>query len=146
MPIWMCFQDFPGKKLPPQRDYDHAINLSETYEPQRSSPYSLSPAQQGALDDFLEENLAKGFIRLSKSPQAAPLFFCAKEKQQATSMHGLSVFELAYSSKFLPTTTNGQPLEQNWQGKSVYKTGPMKWLLQHSYEERQQSKSSLYHS
>ena len=76
------FQDFPGKKLPPQRDYDHAIDLSETYKPQRSAPYSLSPAQQGALDDFLEENLAKGFIRPSKSPQAAPLFFVPKKNNK----------------------------------------------------------------
>src|SRR5882672_10573257 len=79
------FQDFPGKRLPPKRTYDHAIDLTPAYTPQRSSPYSLSPAQQIALEDFLKENLAKGFIRLSKSPQAAPLFFVPKKnnKQRA---------------------------------------------------------------
>jgi len=76
------FQDFPGKKLPPQRDYDHAIDLSEMYKPQRLAPYSLSPAHMLALDEFLDENLAKGFICPSKSPQAAPLFFVPKKNNK----------------------------------------------------------------
>src|SRR5882672_6782404 len=42
---------------------------------QKSAPYSLLPAQMLAFDEFLDENLAKGFIHPSKSPQAAPLFF-----------------------------------------------------------------------
>jgi len=33
------FQDFPGKRLPPKRAYDHAIDLTTAYTPQRSSPY-----------------------------------------------------------------------------------------------------------
>src|SRR5882672_2167452 len=79
------FQDFPGKQLPPKCTYNHAIDLTPAYTPQRSSPYSLSPAQQLALDDFLKENLAKGFIQPSKSPQVALLFFVPKKnnKQRA---------------------------------------------------------------
>ena len=79
------FQDFPGKKLPPRRPYDHAIDLNPDFIPQKSVPYSLSLAQMLALDEFLDENLAKGFIHPSKSPQAAPLFFVPKKnnKQQA---------------------------------------------------------------
>jgi len=79
------FQDFPGKKLPPRWQYDHAIDLNPDFIPQKSAPYSLSPAQMLALDKFLDENLAKGFIHPSKSPQATPLFFIPKKnnKQQA---------------------------------------------------------------
>ena len=32
-----------------------------------------------ALEDFLDENLKKGFIHESKSPQVAPLFFVPKK-------------------------------------------------------------------
>ena len=39
----------------------------------------MTLAKEIALEDFLNENLKKGFIRESKSPQAAPLFFVPKK-------------------------------------------------------------------
>ena len=39
----------------------------------------MSPKEQVALDEFLEENLRKGYIRQSKSPAAAPVFFIKKK-------------------------------------------------------------------
>jgi len=64
--------------LPPHSEFDHAINLKDTFKPQKSKIYSLSPREQSELDTFLEENLATGRIRPSKSPQAAPFFFAPK--------------------------------------------------------------------
>ncbi len=43
--------------------------------------YPISPREQKELDKFLEENLASGRIRPSKSPQAAPFFFTAKMEE-----------------------------------------------------------------
>ena len=40
---------------------------------------SQGPIQDQAARDFIEENLKKGFIRPSKSPQAATLFFVPKK-------------------------------------------------------------------
>jgi RNase H-like domain found in reverse transcriptase/Reverse transcriptase (RNA-dependent DNA polymerase) len=39
----------------------------------------MTLAEEKALEDFLDENLKKGFIHESKSPQAAPLFFVPKK-------------------------------------------------------------------
>lgn len=39
----------------------------------------MSPGEQERLDEFLEENLRKGYIRQSKSPQALPFFFISKK-------------------------------------------------------------------
>ena len=39
----------------------------------------MTLAKEKALEDFLDENLKKGFIRESKSLQAAPLFFMPKK-------------------------------------------------------------------
>ena len=39
----------------------------------------MTLAEEKALEDFLNENLKKGFIRKPKSPQAAPLFFVPKK-------------------------------------------------------------------
>src|ERR1700753_3992525 len=76
------FQDFPDQCLPPSRPYDHAIDLNKDFIPQKEPPYSLSPAKTEVLDDFLQENIRKGFIRLSKLPQASPMFFVAKKNNK----------------------------------------------------------------
>jgi hypothetical protein len=39
----------------------------------------MSPAEQVELDKWLEENLAKGYHRPSKSPMASPVFFIKKK-------------------------------------------------------------------
>jgi hypothetical protein len=39
----------------------------------------MSPAEQVELDKWLEENLAKGYLRPSKSPMASPVFFIKKK-------------------------------------------------------------------
>jgi hypothetical protein len=41
--------------------------------------YPMSVIEQEALDKFLEENLAKGYLRQSKSPMASPVFFIKKK-------------------------------------------------------------------
>ena len=64
--------------LPPHSEFDHAINLDDSFVPQRSKIYLISPHEQKELDSFLEENLASGRIHQSKSPQATPFFFAPK--------------------------------------------------------------------
>ena len=41
--------------------------------------YSLTQSEQQALQEFVKEHLAKGYIRPSKSPYAAPFFFIKKK-------------------------------------------------------------------
>ena len=41
--------------------------------------YNLSLAEQLELDNFLKENLEKGYIRPSESPMASPFFFVSKK-------------------------------------------------------------------
>src|SRR5262249_41105964 len=65
-------------KLPPHSEFDHAINLSDDFKPQKGKIYRLSPEEQKQLDAFLKENLETGRIRTSDSPQAAPFFFTLK--------------------------------------------------------------------
>ena len=58
---------------------DHEIKLTEDFKPKKGSIYPLSSKEREELDEFLKENLACGKIRLSVSPQAAPVFFVAKK-------------------------------------------------------------------
>jgi hypothetical protein len=64
--------------LPPHRTYDHRIPLKEGKEPPFRPLYSLSRSELDALKTFLEQNLAKGFIRQSSSPAGAPILFVKK--------------------------------------------------------------------
>src|SRR5258708_4899641 len=66
-------------KLPPQKAWDHAIDLTPGTELCHSQTFPLSPAEQKELDDFLQENLANGSIHPSKSPMGAPVFFVKKK-------------------------------------------------------------------
>jgi hypothetical protein len=67
--------------LPPHSEYDHTINLKDSFKPQRGKIYPLSPCEQVELDKFLEEHLATGQIHRSNSPQAAPFFFTPKVEE-----------------------------------------------------------------
>jgi len=65
--------------LPEHRKWDHAIELIPRAEPKSSKVYPLSPLEQTELDAFLEENLRTRWIRPSKSPITAPVFFIKKK-------------------------------------------------------------------
>ncbi len=66
-------------ELPPQKAWDHAIDLTPGTELPCSWTFPLSPAEQKELDNFLWENLANGHIHPSKSPMGAPVFFIKKK-------------------------------------------------------------------
>ena len=68
-----------AERFPQSRPYDHAIDLKPNFIPKDCPIYSLTQKETVALDEFLEENLRKGYIRPSISPQASPLFFVPKK-------------------------------------------------------------------
>jgi hypothetical protein len=65
--------------LPERKKWDHAIELVPNAQSRNCKIYPLSPVEQKGLDEFIEENLASGRIRSSKSPMAAPCFFIKKK-------------------------------------------------------------------
>jgi hypothetical protein len=65
--------------LPDRKPWDHAIELESRAKASSTKVYPLSPNEQTELDAFIEENLASGQIRPSKSPMAAPVFFIKKK-------------------------------------------------------------------
>ena len=77
------FEDVFSKEtfdmLPPQKPWDHVIELEPGSKPTNCKVYPLSPKEQVELDTFLEENLHTERIRPSKSPMASPVFFIKKK-------------------------------------------------------------------
>eukprot|EP00873_Tetraselmis_striata_P015214 jgi/Tetstr1/435478/TSEL_024384.t1 len=64
--------------LPPEREFDFEINL-ESDEPPKERTYRMSPAELQEVRSQLEELLAKGWIRPSKSNYGAPVLFVRKK-------------------------------------------------------------------
>ena len=75
------FSEEAFQKMPPRRAYDHPIELDETFKPRVGKVYPLSPDEQKATDDFVEENLRNGKIRPSMSPQASSFFYVGKKDE-----------------------------------------------------------------
>ncbi|SOV06613.1 uncharacterized protein UDID_17545 [Ustilago sp. UG-2017a] len=73
------FSRVKADKLPPHRTYDHQIPLEEGKSPPFGPIYSLSEHELKTLQEYLEENLAKGFISPSDSPAASPILFVKKK-------------------------------------------------------------------
>ena len=73
------FDKQSSERFPERRTWDHAIDLKPGFEPKSCKIYPLSPTEQAELKTFLEEHLAKGYIRPSKSPMASPFFFVKKK-------------------------------------------------------------------
>ncbi len=72
------FQSIP-KHLPPQRDYDHRIELLPGSEPPSKPAYRLSTSELDELQKQLDQLLEHGFIRASRSPFGAPMLFVKKK-------------------------------------------------------------------
>ena len=79
LPWKEVFEQKAAERFPSKRPWDHAIELKEDFKPKKGKIYPLNPLQQNMLDEWIKEQLAKGYIRPSKSPQASPFFFVEKK-------------------------------------------------------------------
>lgn len=65
--------------LPPHRPNDCVIDLLPGSCPPRGRIFSLSSPERAAMDEYIGEALASGFIRPSSSPAGAGFFFVGKK-------------------------------------------------------------------
>jgi hypothetical protein len=81
-PEYLDFADVFSKEsasvLPPRRPHDHRIPLEPGATPPFGPLYPLSEAELQVLDEYLKENLSKGYIQPSSSPAGAPILFVKK--------------------------------------------------------------------
>lgn len=75
-------EDLP-RRLPPKREVDHKIELIPGQTPPSRAPYRMSPKEMKELKLQLDDNLARGFIRPSKSPYGAPILFVPKKSGES---------------------------------------------------------------
>jgi hypothetical protein len=73
------FSETAFDPLPECCKWDHAIELERELSPGFRKVYPMTLTEQTEMDAFLEEALATGCIRQSKSPLGAPVFFIKKK-------------------------------------------------------------------
>ena len=73
------FDKVKASVLPKHHPYDCPLDLQPGQEPPWGPIYNLSPTELEVLRAYIEENLAQGFIRHSKSPAGAPIFIVRKK-------------------------------------------------------------------
>jgi len=73
------FKKAPSERMPVCKPWDHAIDLNPNFVPQKSKLYPMSPTEQQEVRDFVDNQLKKGYIRPTKSPQTFPVFFIPKK-------------------------------------------------------------------
>jgi hypothetical protein len=73
------FSETAFDSLPERCKWDHAIELERDPSPGFHKVYPMTLTEQTEMDAFLEEALATGHIRQSKSPLGAPVFFIKKK-------------------------------------------------------------------
>jgi hypothetical protein len=73
------FSKMAFDSLPERRKWDQTIELEHEPSPRFCEVYPMTLTEQTEMDAFLEEALATGRIRQSKSPLGAPVFFIKKK-------------------------------------------------------------------
>jgi len=68
-----------SERMPTRKLWDHAIDVKEGFMPKKGKVYPLSREEREEVREFVKEQLRKGYIWLSKSPQTAPVFFVGKK-------------------------------------------------------------------
>jgi len=64
-----------SKLLPEHHPYDLTIQITKNLLPPLGPIYLLSVIELQTLQEFINENIKTGVIRLSQSPEGAPVLF-----------------------------------------------------------------------
>jgi len=70
------------EKIPVRKPWDHVMNLRKDFVPKKERTYSILKEENEKIREFIEEQLRKGYIRLSKLPQTSPVFFVGKKNRK----------------------------------------------------------------
>jgi len=120
------FGKVESERMPTRKIWDHAIDLKETFKPRKGKIYPLSKNEREKVQNFAEDQLRKGYIRPSKSPQTSPVFFIGKKngsKQMVMDYRNLNS-QTVKNNYLLPLITE---LIDNMGSKKVFTKIDLRW-------------------
>jgi len=120
------FGKVESERMLTRKIWDHAIDLKETFKPQKEKIYSLFKNEREKVQNFVEDQLKKGYIRPSKSPQTSPVFFVGKKDRSKRMV-------MDYRNLNSQTVKNNYPLPliteliDNMGSKKVFTKMDLRW-------------------
>ena len=114
------------ERMPVHKTWDYVIDLQEEFVPRKGRIYPLSRIEREEVQAFVDSQLKKGYIRLSKSPQTLPVMFVPKKDGKRK-----MVQDYRYVNKF--TIKNSYPLPlisdlvDNMSTKRVFTKMDLRW-------------------
>jgi len=106
--------------------WNHAIDLKETFKPWKGKIYPLFKNVREEVQNFVEDQLRKEYIRPSKSPQMLPVFFVGKKdnsKRMVMDYRNLNN-QTVKNNYWLPLITE---LINNMGSKKVFTKMDLRW-------------------
>ena len=76
------FEKKDSERMSMRKAWDHAIDLREGFAPKKGKIYPLSRIEREEVQEFVKDQLRKGYIRPSKSPQTSLVFFMPKKDRK----------------------------------------------------------------
>jgi len=120
------FGKIESERMLMRKVWDHAIDLKETFKPWKGRIYPLSKNKREEVQNFVEDQLRKRYIRPSKSPQMLPVFFVGKKdrsKQMVMDYRNLND-QTVKNNYSLPLITD---LINNMGSKKVFTKMDLRW-------------------
>ena len=114
------------KHMPLRKPWDHTIDLKDMFKLKKECIIPLSPAEQEEVTAFLDDQLKKGYICPSKSPQTSPVFFVPKKdgkKQMVQDYHYLNE-HMVKNNYLLPLIVQ---LIDKLQGAKLFTKMDLRW-------------------
>ena len=114
------------ERMPTRKVWDYAIDIKEMFKPQKGKIYPLSKNEREEVQNFVENQLRKGYIRPSKSPQTSPVFFVEKKdksKRIVIDYHNLNDQTVKNNYPLLLITD----LIDNMDSKKVFTKMDLRW-------------------
>jgi len=73
------FEKKDSERMPIRKTWDYAIDLREGFVLKKRKIYLLSRVEREEVQEFVKDQLRKGYIRPLKSPQTSLVFFVPKK-------------------------------------------------------------------
>jgi len=75
------FGKVESEKMLTRKVWNHVIDLKEMFKPKKERIYPLSKNEREEVQNFMEDQLRKRYIKPLKFPQMSPVFFVSKKNE-----------------------------------------------------------------
>jgi len=124
---WLkVFRKQESERMPVHKTWDHAIDLQDKFVPRKGRIYPLLRIEREEVQAFVDSQLKKGYIRLSKSSQTSSVMFVPKKDGKRR-----MVQDYQYINKFMVKNSYPLPLisdlVDNMGTKRVFTKMDLRW-------------------